>query len=339
MGCITCPARLWKDSNIKKEMDFDTFLKLSKYFKHTDLVHLQGWGEPLLHDRIFDMIKIVKKTSKVGFTTNGLLLKREVNKKIVELEVDFVAVSFAGTTKEGHGSLKTSNLSRITENVKDLVKARGGLEKPHIIFTFLMSKTNVRELPDLVDLAADLGVNEVVVRNLDYVFDEATDKLRAFSCFHEKDYLKLIDSISEARKRAIKRNIKFRPYPLVMEEIVMCDANPLKGLVISAEGDLYPCIYLNLPFKKIPRIFCGQRIEIEKPYFGSIDDFWNSWNSKDYVEFRKAYERRVEAYKEVLHEALFSPSSVDHTMSKIRKVFTEHPIPEICKTCYKAYGV
>ncbi len=331
MKCIMCPSKLWKEE-VKKEMKFEVFEELSKYFNHTKIVHLQGWGEPLNHPRFFDMVEVAKEKCNVGLTTNGMFLNEKACKKIVELGVDYVAISIAGATSKTHESIrKGTNFDKIMENVKELLKLKN---RPRIIFTFLVNKLNIDELPDVVELTAKLGVDELVVTNLDYVFDKITDKIKVFSCKKpEKKYVKIID---HAKKVAKEKKVKLRTHPLQLEDRVICDAIPTKSVTISVEGDMYPCIYLGLPFKKIPRIFCGNYFEIERPNFGNVFDFWKSWNGKEYVEFREKYERRVKEYNKIFDEAFISPYSLQ---SKIRMVFEKNPIPEVCKTCYKAYGI
>lgn len=52
-----------------------TFDSLTPAFSLTDLVFLQGWGEPLLHPRFWDMVHRVKRAGCwVGFTTNAMAL-------------------------------------------------------------------------------------------------------------------------------------------------------------------------------------------------------------------------------------------------------------------------
>ena len=59
-------------------------------------VHLQGWGEPLLHPRLPEMAKAAKAAgSDVGITTNGDLLEPAID-WIVEERVDQIVFSVAG---------------------------------------------------------------------------------------------------------------------------------------------------------------------------------------------------------------------------------------------------
>ncbi|RLI75431.1 hypothetical protein DRO97_03275 [Archaeoglobales archaeon] len=168
------------------------------------------------------MIEIAKETCEVGFTTNGMSLDENANERILELGVDYVAVSMAGATKETHESVrKNTNFKKIVKNVRNLVKLRK--DRPRIIFTFLMNKMNIAELPKLIELAAELKIDEVVATNLDYVFDEKTDELKVFSC--EKADKKYLEWLKKANDAAIKRKIKFRAHPLHIDEVVICDAN------------------------------------------------------------------------------------------------------------------
>lgn len=337
MNCLMCPSRLWKETNLDVDMDFDTYQLLSMYFPFAGFIHLQGWGEPLQHDRIFEMIEMAKQRSHAGLTTNGMLLNRDANERVVELETDYVAVSVAGATKETHeGIRKGTDFEKIMDNVGGLVemKRATGSDRPEITLTFLMNKINVDELPAVVDVASYSGVDSVVATNLDYIFDEQTDELRIFSCGNaDKRYL---DLIREARERALRGNIKLRVPSLQMEEAVMCDANPVKGVVISSEGDLYPCVYLNLPFETIPRIFYNEYTEVERPSFGNVRDFWNAWNSEEYCLFREAYERRMEANKRITEGSRVSPLEVANGLDHL---FSQNPLPEVCRSCYKAYGL
>lgn len=338
-SCIMCPSKYWRGDRAKKiDMDFETFETILKYFKHSSHVHLQGWGEPLLHDRFFEMLEIAGKSSRVSFTTNGMYLSRDNVENILNFEVDTVAISLAGACKATHERIrKGTNFDKIIEGVKLLttMKEKYGKNRPEIVITYLMNRYNIEELPALADLASELGVDCVIAMNLDYVFDEETDKMKVFSCNRVDE--RHLNLVREAKKRAMEKRIRIKISPLELEEVVVCAENPLKSFTVSAEGYIYPCIFLNLPFDSIPRVFCGEYVEVEKPHFGSVENFLESWNSENYVNFRRAYERRLEAYERVMEEILTYP--LTNWRASIDRVFAENPLPDVCKTCYKAYGI
>ena len=104
-----------------------------------------------------------------------------------------------------------------------------------------------------------------------------------------------------------RRELMWGINSLELEEVVMCAESPINSFVVSAEGDLYPCVYLSLPFDRIPRIFCGRYVEVERPSFGNVKNFLESWNGKSYTNFRTRYEKRLEAYKRAMDKALTYP--------------------------------
>ncbi len=325
LNCVMCPHRRFDD---QIEMDFDVFREISRYFDRTKVIHLQGWGEPLLHPRIFEMIEISKMHARTGLTTNGVLLGRKICERIVELSLDYIAVSIGG---EQHSEIRRgSDFRQVIDNVRRLneVKKDRKMENPRVNLTFLMTRTNISNLPAMVDLAHELNAG-LIATNLDYVFDEDTNSLKAFG---SKERKKTMKYVKEAEKKAKKLGVEFHHPSVDPVEEAVCDALPHMSITFSAEGDVYPCVYLCLPFKKIPRVSEGRRIEIERPHFGNVmkNSLDKIWNSEKYRAFRKKFENRIKAIDDP--SLIFAPQS-------IRYLFNRHPPPEECKGCYKLYGI
>ncbi len=349
-SCIMCPNRIF---DRKIDMSYELYKELSKYFRYTNIVHLQGWGEPLLHRNFLEMIETAKKRCKVSFTTNGMLLDRFVE-DIVSLNVDTVAVSLAGASKYVHESIRKNTVfKKIIDNIKNLIKEKNKTgADTEVVLTFLMTKKNIHQLPLIIELSAKTGIDTVIATNLDYIFDKRTDSLKTFLCTYKNRNFKSYNNnnktlktlykkynlyVKKAKILAYKNKIRFKHPALSLEEVVVCDAHPITSFVVSAEGNIYPCAYLNLPFKKIPRVFCGEYIEIEKPYFGNISNFKKSWESNEYSSFRKIFKNRLYKYRRVVEDAIIYP--LTDWNSKISNILKMHPLPDICRTCYKAYGI
>ncbi len=58
--CVMCPVTVLVDRWPQRDVGWETFEGIAGAFEHTDWIYLQGWGEPLLHRRIFDMIARAK---------------------------------------------------------------------------------------------------------------------------------------------------------------------------------------------------------------------------------------------------------------------------------------
>lgn len=55
-----CPRTMYSKEWDNGKMPPVVYEKISRYFSLVDNVHLQGWGEPLLHPEISLMIQIAK---------------------------------------------------------------------------------------------------------------------------------------------------------------------------------------------------------------------------------------------------------------------------------------
>ena len=73
LTCKMCPRDYF--NLLKEDMPLETFKKIVDRLENITLLTLTGWGEPLVHPHIFEMITYCKERShKVKLTTNGTLL-------------------------------------------------------------------------------------------------------------------------------------------------------------------------------------------------------------------------------------------------------------------------
>ena len=336
LKCTMCPRTALADQWKSTDMHFETFEKISQYFTHTKWVYLSGWGEPLLNKRILDMVRLAKDSGCLtGFTTNGMLLTEKSCRRLVKSELDVLSVSLAGSTTKTHEAIRVgSSFSRLTTNIKILSKLKDSLksEKPKILLLFLMTKQNIGELPLAMKLAKDLGANELVATNLAYVATPLHDEIKTFSCGKVDE--SFLDKIKEAEQRAKELKTVFRSNSLETKEMLVCEEDPLNNLYISCDGYVSPCVYLNPPIEVIPRIFCGTIHIIQRTHFGNINqtDLLEIWKKEDYRSFRKRFKRRSAILDEIFD---FNTNTLGR-MHELMKVKT---LPEVCKTCYKAYGI
>lgn len=325
------------------EIPFETYKKISKVFPHVKTVFLQGWGEPLLHKDIFRMIEEAKKAGcSVGFTTNGTLLTPQTSAELIEADVELIAISVAGATRETHERIRRgSNFEQIVKNVMALndLKQRLNCEKPKVVLSFLMMKQNMHELPLIVKLAKKIGVKEVISANLTCVPTTWHEDQRVFS--FKPPRCNFIQYVDEAQGEANRLGISFYPHELEAEEVLVCSENPLKNAYVSSDGYVAPCVCMNLPLKKkddtIPRIFRGKHCTIKRVNFGNAAqiDILDIWNSRSYQLLRKTFEKR-HWLAEIPRSFADDPS---YALERIAQLMRVNPLPEVCGTCYKAYGV
>lgn len=318
LNCVACPRTCFREHWNSMDMTVETYKNIRRFFPYAENVYLSGWGEPLLNSFFFDMIQDAKTAGcSVGFTTNGALLDNAVMRKIIDLQTDLVSISLAGAKAETHESLRVgSSFEQLISNIRSIVNLKETLRsnKPQILLLFMMTNKSLDELPLSIEFAAKVGADGVVATNLDYVAVPLHDELRAFSC--DKPDEEFVEFVWKAEELARDRCILFHAFPLEIKPVPMCSEDPLNSLYISEDGCVSPCVYLTPPIQEIPRIFCGKKIIVPRISFGNIREknLFDIWNSYEYVSFRKKWLKSA------------SCESVDH-------------LPNICRTCYKAYGI
>ncbi len=121
-------------------------------------VHLltHGAGEPLLYPDLGDLLTQAVRQShlRVGFMTNGMLLNAAWTEKLLELQVDFLALSIDGVVPETHDAVRRhASLDRIEQNVRYLIerKRQTGSLKPSLVFNMVLYPHVVDQGEDFVE--------------------------------------------------------------------------------------------------------------------------------------------------------------------------------------------
>ena len=343
LRCAMCPRAALAERWPEKDLPWPVFERIAAAFPRVAHVHLQGWGEPLLHPRIFDMVGVAKTAGcRVGFTTNGMYLTPEVGRRLLDLELDLLAVSIAGATRATHERIRLgSSFQGILDNVRAFLalRAERGGPRPKVEFMYLMLKANIQELPDAVDLAASLGVEELVATNLEYVVTPVHEELKIFEEPARREaYGRLLE---EAAARARRAKVGLRAYPLDLKEVAVCEAKPHRILYVSHDGWISPCNYVTLPGQlEFARYFGGRPVLLSALRFGNVleQDLDTIWNTADYRAFRQRFtQRRLATISGVVSGMQEVGGDGGAGTDGARSL--QPPAPEPCQTCYKLYGL
>jgi MoaA/NifB/PqqE/SkfB family radical SAM enzyme len=299
-----------------------------------DLVYLQGWGEPMLHPNLWEMLGIVhQKGYKTGFTTNGAYLQNEQNRRLLDMGGNLISVSFAGTAATVHESLRThSEISQLCKNFENLanLKKKHGIDTPWLELHFLMTYANMSEFPSLVELAASLGADEVVATNLTYSPSIALDHKHVFG---EQPLLEDIEIINQAIGNAEQLDIPLRVYPLQVEpQTLVCDADPVNTVYVNHRGELTPCVYLGLTVQgQVPRYYQGESHPFDTVSFGNVcDGFAQALQGEEREAFIASFKHRNVGNSPLAMFTHLAGEAEDSELSL-------PPVP--CQHCYKMLGV
>jgi MoaA/NifB/PqqE/SkfB family radical SAM enzyme len=245
----------------------DSLEKMMPLAYTAQMVLLLGYGEPLLNTRLPDIIDDIssKASNSIDLITNGLLLNRQWIDKILSRNVRVLSVSMDAATPEVYEKMRGGSYEKVIRNIQALVAERAKRKDANleIRMNMAVTRSNISEVPLLVELAADLGVDTVEFRHLhenplhawkvekaDFVFDYNEALI-------ENDPEECRQALNDAIRRAKRRNVRYildAPFiNLVDPELVIASEveggdysdcpHPWRWLMVTAAGDAYTCCW------------------------------------------------------------------------------------------------
>jgi MoaA/NifB/PqqE/SkfB family radical SAM enzyme len=292
-GCRYCPHTLYRQDWQARHLPWPVFQSLVPVFRRTDLVYLQGWGEPLLHPDFFSMVALARQAGcRVGTTTNATLLTEEVIHRLVASGLDILAFSLTGLGARHDYWRAGTSFQHVMAALRGVAqeKRRQGRETPQVHVAYLLLRSGLGDLADLPQALSGLGISQVVVSTLDLV---ASPELRpeAWKLASPAELQELSQQLAAVVQAGAQRGLTIHPPVLALGPPPVCPENILRAAVISAQGDVAPCVYRNLPSQR------GYSYQHHLPqplptvHFGNIQEqpFWTIWQQQAYRAFRRAW--------------------------------------------------
>ncbi|MBV8534579.1 MAG: radical SAM protein [Alphaproteobacteria bacterium] len=284
--CTMCHVSDWPKSKRAADMTFADFKKLVDSQDGLVELKIQGLGEPTMGgDTYFEMIRYARAQHIwVRTTTNASRLHlKDCYKKLVDSGVNEIQISIDGATKEVfEGIRRGSVFERVVANCKLINRY---CDEKGIIRTKMwttVQKTNVHQLPDLVELAHEMGFKRMA-----FSFDLVDFGIKKWRSTNDNAAVTAID-VELCRKmlaRARSLGITLAFWNVTSrydtdEPKHMCSW-PFERAYISSDMRIVPCCIIGNP---------------ETSDVGDARKFASEWNGKALVEFRQAHlEGRVPA--------------------------------------------
>ncbi len=288
LHCLFCKGSVWDRRGI--DMKFKDFRDIVNQIPSVSSIHLQGFGEPLMCRDFFPMVEYSKtRRIDVGTVTNGTLLSSKNNEKIINSGLDYILISVDGALPETFERIRVGcKFERVMQNVTELLTLREDRKKPVIGFLFVCTSQNLAELPAVVQLAGDMGVDLVQAQEA-LSFDDITIQTRLQKKeFHlkAKERKSIVDKAS-----ALARNSKISFYwaggrrsfspsrwlDWFNHDVKRC-TKPFNSCYITADGYVTACCVNPDP---------------RRHSFGNVlrTDFTEIWKSKVYMTMRSEFLR------------------------------------------------
>ena len=177
--CETCPRTYFTREPLKS-LTFDEFRTVAEQFPEMRRCALHGIGEPLLNRELPRMIVYLKERGvEVLFNSNGTLLTPAWQEALACSGLDQFRCSIDGARPETYAHIRGANLlHKVVEGLAGLAqtKARLGLATPQVSIWYVATRQNIAELPELVRLAARVGVPEVYLQRMVFFARDAAEQ-------------------------------------------------------------------------------------------------------------------------------------------------------------------
>ena len=232
LRCVMCYSTVARNQGQVPLMDrklpertAERFRKLEHVLPHAREVSLTGSGEPLLSPALPELLEILRghRHPEVEMNTHAGFLDRERAEMIVQSGLYKLIISMDGATKETHERIRVnSKWDKVLENIDTLLRVKRERKSalPVICYAGNFMRSNIEELPDLVDFAASHGGSMVLATNT-VVYDPSMEQE---ALVHHPELTRAM--VLEARARAKRLGIAFDNQVLDAEALDGAEAPP-----------------------------------------------------------------------------------------------------------------
>lgn len=197
LKCPMCPisAESPKGKGKKTWFDFEFFKELIDYSvkKGTRAIKLNYINEPLIRNDLINFITYAKERGIIDiyFSTNGILLNKDISEKLITSGLTRIQVSLDAFTQQTYDKVRPGgDLKKIIENVNGFLelKEKYNAKIPLLRVNFVKTELNEFELDNFMNFWKDkvdmIGVQEFIkptkVKN--QIKSKKTIKKKNFKC-------------------------------------------------------------------------------------------------------------------------------------------------------------
>ena len=146
----------------------DLFERLGPTFRNLQRAHLFGLGEPLLSPHLHHYVsRLFSAGVETWITTNATLMTEGRADALARAGLFRATVSMDGATKETYERIRLGGrFEDAVRGIRALAQARRRWGRPRVLLAMVGMASNLRELPQLADLAAQCGADGLFVEKL-----------------------------------------------------------------------------------------------------------------------------------------------------------------------------
>ena len=170
LQCRTCVRNVWDEApGFMDEETFERVIEGIASFYPRPALFFGGYGEPLAHPRIFEMIARARAAgAEVEIITNGTLLGENACRALLDTGVSTLWVSLDGATPQGYMDVRLGDaLEQILSNLRRFRQLQlASAAATQLGIAFVAMRRNIHELPRLIELGRELGAAYFSISNV-----------------------------------------------------------------------------------------------------------------------------------------------------------------------------
>jgi len=269
LSCRMCFRHTWIDEEIGSMSD-ETVERVFDYISgyKPETVFFGGMGEPLVHRRITQMVKMASENCRnVELITNGTCLSAEMSKKLIENGLTRLWISMDGFSAEEYEKIRLGGrFETITKSIEMFNRLRNGTDV-QLGITFVVMAENEAQLDLINDFADRYNVDIINVSHA--IPGTANAGAREF---YKKD-------IHVGKMQRYGKGFEEKPCeycPFVKED--MC--------FVKWDGSVVPC--MQLLHSSTTFMFDLER-KVYSHSFGNVNDtpLFEIYSGREYTGFRE----------------------------------------------------
>lgn len=261
LRCPQCPSGLrefTRPTGMLQNQLFEKIILQTKKHLHSLTFYFQG--EPYLNPDFLKMVSFASNNNIFTITsTNAHYLTEENAKQTILSKLDKLIISVDGITQEVYEKYRIGgDYDKVIAGTKEILKQKKLLNSssPHVVWQFVVFKTNEHQIEAVKKLGKELGVDEVKIKTAQiYDFENGHDLIP-----DQEEYARY--KKGDSGKFELKNKLLNQCWRM------------WQGCVITWDGKIVPCC-----FDKDAKYKLGN---LEKDAFGSI------WFSDSYNNFRRS---------------------------------------------------
>ncbi len=175
LKCPVCPTGSGIMKRPRTSMEVEVFEKLmSEAAPYLLTLSLWGWGEPLLHPRLRDILEIADRYDAITLlSTNGQMLDKEsVQNALLDFPPKYLIVALDGLTDETNSTFRVgAKLAPALAGVREIARQKSLRKQlfPILHMRYIPMKHNQHEVGQLADFARQHFFDMLTIRTLSII--------------------------------------------------------------------------------------------------------------------------------------------------------------------------